>query len=650
MRRRSRALASLVLAAAALSAGPVSADGPIVEHEPVDCIVAGRYPLLAACFQPADQVARGRVYFQPEGATAWYFVEMKSAMPCWAGVLPKPSRALVDRHVRYYIETTTRSMGSARTSEYDALVVRSAEECKLPKVAAVSTTGPASVQPFLPGGFTLGGLAKPLVFAGAGVAVGGAVVVARPSGGGPDPVPTPLPPPASTPPQPTPTPNPSPTPPPGPTPTPTPAPAPTPAPTPTPAPGALSATCTASPQSGVAPLTVQFTVTPQGGTGTYTYAWVFGDGGTSAVPNPTHAYTAAGNYVPAVQVTSGSEKATCSNPVTVTPPGVPTLALTVSRQGAGSGTVTSTPAGIACGATCTASYPQGTTVSLTAQPDAGSLFGGWSGACSGVGACTVTMDAARTVSARFDVGAFTLRVTKTPLTILGTVTSAPAGINCGLLCPSASASFPSGTVVTLTAQAILTASFRGWSGDCGGSGACVVTMDGDKSVNADFSLLFAATSHLEAGSDVDLGPLRSLLRSPGARGEVTLNGHTVLVTREGEGQVALRAQPGNNLVEAWVHEAAGAGLWRFELDPAAIEPGSLRVLAGEPLAVAANAVTFRLKGRAGERVAFAVRARARRTAAVHEAHYNSLPSEDLLGEMLARYSGHVVVARDLGVY
>jgi hypothetical protein len=350
-------------------------------------------------------------------------------------------------------------------------------------------------------------------------------------------------------------------------------------------------------------------VTPQGGTGSYTYAWTFGDGGTSAAPSPTHLYSAAGNYVPAVQVTSGPDKVTCSNPVTVTPPGVPTFPLTVTRTGTGSGTVTSAPSGIACGSTCSASYPQGTVVSLTAQPDAGSIFVGWGGACSGAGGCSVTMNAAQAVSARFDPGTFTLNVGKTPLTsILGSVTSSPPGINCGLLCAGAAATFPSGTVVTLTATSGLLASFSGWSGDCAGTGACVLTMDGNKSVTANFGLLFLANSRrTDASGDVDLGLLRSVLKSPGARGEVTLNGRTVLVTREGEGQVGLRAQPGNNVIEAWVREAAGPGVWRFEFDPAAIEPGGLRVLAGEPLAVTPNAITFRLSGRAGERLSFAVR-------------------------------------------
>ena len=161
--------------------------------------------------------------------------------------------------------------------------------------------------------------------------------------------------------------------------------------------------------------------------------------------------------------------------------------------------------------------------------------------------------------------------------------------------------------MTLNAQAILTALFQGWSGACGGSGPCVVTMDADKSVNADFALLGLLTSHARSGGEADAGLLRSVLRSPRARGEVTLNGRTLLVTGEGEAQAGLPAQPGNNLVEAWVREAAGPGSWRFELDPEAIEPGGLRILAGEPLAVGPSSVTFRVSGRAGERLSFALR-------------------------------------------
>ena len=77
--------------------------------------------------------------------------------------------------------------------------------------------------------------------------------------------------------------------------------------------------------------------------------------------------------------------------------------LTVNKSGIESGksTVISTPAGVMCGSTCTATFASGTAVKLTPQPAAGNVFAGWSGACSGTGACTVTMNAAKTVTASF---------------------------------------------------------------------------------------------------------------------------------------------------------------------------------------------------------------------------------------------------------
>ena len=76
--------------------------------------------------------------------------------------------------------------------------------------------------------------------------------------------------------------------------------------------------------------------------------------------------------------------------------------LTISTVGTGNGIVTSTPAGITCGTSCSASYANGTVVTLTATPAAGSTFAGWSGGgCSGTGSCTVTLSAATTVKAIF---------------------------------------------------------------------------------------------------------------------------------------------------------------------------------------------------------------------------------------------------------
>ena len=77
------------------------------------------------------------------------------------------------------------------------------------------------------------------------------------------------------------------------------------------------------------------------------------------------------------------------------------VTLSVSKTGSGSGTVSS-PAGIDCGATCSATYDGCTTsVTLTADPATGSIFTGWSGACTDSGACSVTMNGDRTVTATF---------------------------------------------------------------------------------------------------------------------------------------------------------------------------------------------------------------------------------------------------------
>ena len=78
----------------------------------------------------------------------------------------------------------------------------------------------------------------------------------------------------------------------------------------------------------------------------------------------------------------------------------PRLTVTVEQLG-GSGTVTSTPAGIACDTGCGARFNPNTTVTLTATPDNGSRFLGWGGPCSGTGRCTTTLARATSVTARF---------------------------------------------------------------------------------------------------------------------------------------------------------------------------------------------------------------------------------------------------------
>jgi len=80
----------------------------------------------------------------------------------------------------------------------------------------------------------------------------------------------------------------------------------------------------------------------------------------------------------------------------------------VTKSGTGSGTVSSEPAGIDCGADCTETFDYNTVVTLTAEVATGSTFTGWSGACSGTDTCVVTMIAARSVNAAFSLNTYEL--------------------------------------------------------------------------------------------------------------------------------------------------------------------------------------------------------------------------------------------------
>lgn len=86
---------------------------------------------------------------------------------------------------------------------------------------------------------------------------------------------------------------------------------------------------------------------------------------------------------------------------TVTAIFAPVVTLSVAKSGTGFGTITSAPAGISCGSTCSARYVSGQTVTLTASAASGSKFTGWSGACTGTSTCTITMNAATSVTANF---------------------------------------------------------------------------------------------------------------------------------------------------------------------------------------------------------------------------------------------------------
>jgi hypothetical protein len=209
-----------------------------------------------------------------------------------------------------------------------------------------------------------------------------------------------------------------------------------------------------------------------------------------------------GDKLPDVVLTHGSAN---SVDVLLNTSGAPSFSLNLTMAGVVLGTaggfVASQPLGLVCEISCVGTFPTGTTVTLTETPLYGSVFAGWSGACSGMGAtCTVTMNAAQSVAATFN----SLLSVALAGNGSGTVTSNPAGINCGNTC---SAGFPVGTFVALTATPDSNSNFSGWSGVCSGS-ACNITMTGNQSVTATFS-----------AQDFSLAPgSTTLTMQPGAQG------------------------------------------------------------------------------------------------------------------------------------
>ncbi len=157
--------------------------------------------------------------------------------------------------------------------------------------------------------------------------------------------------------------------------------------------------------------------------------------------------------------------------------------LQIDKTGTGTGTVTSAPAGIACGGDCDETYNHGTAITLTAVAATGSTFTGWSGGgCSSTGTCVVTLAAATTVQAQFTINSYALT---TSTTAGGTITSTPGSISCPTTCAQ---NFTHGTVVTLTPTASTGYTFTSWGGACSGNGACMVTMTQARNVTATFTI------------------------------------------------------------------------------------------------------------------------------------------------------------------
>jgi hypothetical protein len=173
------------------------AQGPVIEHAGVGCIVADKHPRIDARVAPAESVARARVYFRASGTPAWYFVTMKPVAGVLQGALPKPSKGT--RTIDYYVEALDKSLREARTAEFTPSVVQQGEACPNGKLIATALAaapvalGAGAGAPAVPAGFANAGIvgiggglstgAIVAVVAGGGAAVAGGLVVASKAGG-----------------------------------------------------------------------------------------------------------------------------------------------------------------------------------------------------------------------------------------------------------------------------------------------------------------------------------------------------------------------------------------------------------------------------------------------------------------------------------
>ena len=237
-------------------------------------------------------------------------------------------------------------------------------------------------------------------------------------------------------------------------------------------------------------------------------------------------------------------------------PGAPPVQhlLTVSVTGAGSGDVTSLPAGIACPGDCSESWVLTQNVELTATPAPGSYFVGWSGACSGSGACAFTMAVDRSVTATFGLLRSLNVAVAGPGS--GSVASTPAGISCPGDCTE---EYADGTPVALSATPSPGSYFVGWSGDCTGVASCNLALTANRAVAATFGLLRTLAVSLASveGGAGSVASVPAGISCPGDCSQAWPDSTPVTLTAT--------ASPGSIFV-GWTGDCSGAGTCQPALD------------------------------------------------------------------------------------
>ncbi|MFN9088173.1 MAG: InlB B-repeat-containing protein [Gemmatimonadaceae bacterium] len=253
--------------------------------------------------------------------------------------------------------------------------------------------------------------------------------------------------------------------------------------------------------------------------------------------------------------------------------------LNVTALGGGIGSVASDLGGIVCvmqaGTTsgpCSATYLDGTVVTLSATAAGSSVFRGWSGDCAGVSGpvCQLTMNANRTATARFEAPV-SVSISGTGLGN-GLITSSPTGLSCSLQGSNGSgactALFIDGTSITLTANASSGSTFRGWGGDCAtasGTTCTLLVTGGSKAVTARFDPP-ATLSVIPSGTgdgQVFAGNVISCLRAN------TANSGTCSATVANGTILTLTALPdGESQFTGWTGACSGTSLCQVTMDQA----------------------------------------------------------------------------------
>ena len=541
---------ALSLAFMVFSAASARSEAVAIDHKAVGCIVVGKYPKMNACFSPAADLARSRVYFRPEGVASWYYVDMKTEQPCFTGTLPRPGKKLVGKKIEYYLEAQNKAFEPARTAEFAPIVVKSAQECKKDvPVAPFLNNATVAVFPSVPAGFvgsTIGTAAVVGIVGAGAAAASTAAIVASNNDDNTTTTTTPV------------------------------------AVNPTTTTTVVAATTTTTttlppasnrppfavlstspdPPSGNEPLTVTFdlckSTDPENRP--LNFFFDFGDGGKSSGScNVSHTYSAgpfraAGNvraldksYGAQACVVDSGELSACRERnvnVTTTPP--PTSPPTTTPCPAPTANIENAGQGVGCSIFFQVSATNTDAVTVCATLS---------------GPCTKGLSQSQALPTSCASGS-------EDGDWFGIIDVSSIGDGCYDLIATATNS-------------------------CGGSAN-----------SAPFTGVGVSCSALRKGEVVGL-LWTSDLRLDGGRLQVVVNGSTSSYPERGRSVATARIKDGDNRLEATVVDSGGKpGSWTIDLSAsAAIQPGSIRVLAGEIESMGAAAVTFRLKGTPGERLA-----------------------------------------------